>query len=119
MAWRVKSPTLPVMGRLYVPAGRACRRRGRTLLFPRDGGGNPARARPKEHAAIEALFAALIVVPIDTEIGRGAGGSLRQSHRSHSVELGDALIASTASIHKLSLWTRNRKHYPMPGLAFY
>ena len=76
-------------------------------------------ARPQEHAAIEQLFSALIVVPIDTEIARRAGGYLRQFHRSHSVELGDALIASTASVHKLSLWTRNRKHYPMPGLAFY
>jgi predicted nucleic acid-binding protein len=76
-------------------------------------------ARPHEHTALNALFAALIAVPIDAEIGRRAGDYLRQYRRSHGVELGDALIAATASVHRLSLWTRNRKHYPMPGLAFY
>jgi len=39
--------------------------------------------------------------------------------KSHSVELGDALIAATASAHGLELWTRNRRHYPMKGLAFF
>jgi len=33
--------------------------------------------------------------------------------------LGDALIAATVSIHKLELWTRNRRHYPMGDVAFF
>jgi predicted nucleic acid-binding protein len=33
--------------------------------------------------------------------------------------LGDALIAATASIHNLELWTRNRRRYPMRDLAFF
>ena len=34
------------------------------------------------------------------------------------MELGDALIASAALLNRASLWTRNRKHYPMKELMF-
>jgi len=76
-------------------------------------------ARPAEHRILNALFAAINCIPIDIEIGRQAGDYLRQYAKSHAVELGDALIAATAHIHKLELWTRNRRHYPMKQLAFY
>jgi predicted nucleic acid-binding protein len=76
-------------------------------------------ARPAEHEALNALFDALICVSIDHEIGRRAGDYLAQYAKSHRVELGDALIAATTSIHDATLWTRNRKHYPMKGLRFY
>ncbi len=76
-------------------------------------------ARPHEQAALEALFDSLICVPIDRETGRRAGDYLRRYAKSHGVELGDALIAATSSLHAAELWTRNRKHYPMPDLAFY
>jgi predicted nucleic acid-binding protein len=76
-------------------------------------------ARPAEHRILNALFAAINCIPIDIEIGRQAGEYLRQYAKSHAVELGDVLIAATAHIHKLELWTRNRRHYPMKELAFY
>ena len=76
-------------------------------------------ALPKEHRTLEALFAAIHCVPIDLQIGVLAGEYLRQFAKSHSVELGDALIAATVSIHKLELWTRNRRHYPMRDVAFF
>lgn len=76
-------------------------------------------ARPREHKILQDLFAVLQCVPIDLEIGRRAGDYLRLFAKSHSVELGDALIAATASVHGLELWTRNRRHYPMKGLAFF
>lgn len=76
-------------------------------------------ARPAEHRILNALFAAINCIPIDIEIGRQAGDYLRQYAKSHAVELGDALIAATAHTHKLELWTRNRRHYPMKELAFY
>lgn len=76
-------------------------------------------ARPKEHGTLEALFAAIHCVPIDSKIGVCAGGYLRQFAKSHRVELGDALIAATASIHNLELWTRNRRHYPMEDVSFF
>ena len=76
-------------------------------------------ARPQEHSAILALFNAIDCISIDIKIGQRAGEYLKQYARSHHIELGDALIAATVSIHKLELWTRNRKHYPMKDIAFY
>lgn len=76
-------------------------------------------ARPLEHAAITALFSVVQCVSIDLAIGYRAGEYLRRFARSHHVELGDALIAATASLHNLTLWTRNRRHYPMTDVAFY
>lgn len=76
-------------------------------------------ARPHECKLIEALFRTLTCVPIGPEIGRRAGDYLRQFAKSHAVELGDALIAATASTHNLALWTHNRKHYPMKDCRFF
>jgi len=76
-------------------------------------------ARPKEHGTLDALFAAIHCVPIDSEIGARAGDYLRHYAKSHHVELGDALIAATVSIHNLELWTRNRRHYPMKDVDFF
>jgi predicted nucleic acid-binding protein len=76
-------------------------------------------ARPHEYATLNALFAAIHCIPIDARIGIRTGEYLRTFARSHHVELGDALIAATVSVHELALWTRNRRHYPMKDIAFY
>ena len=68
---------------------------------------------------LDALFATIQCVPIDLEIGRQAGEYLRPFSKSHSVELGDALIAAAAAVHDLELWTRNRWHYPMKDISIY
>jgi predicted nucleic acid-binding protein len=78
-----------------------------------------AGARPREHAALKNLFQALHCVPIDGETGRRAGEYLHRYSKSHSVELGDALIAAGATLNRADLWTRNRKHYPMKELRFF
>ena len=78
-----------------------------------------AGARAPEHASLEALFSALVCVPTDELVGRRAGDYLRRYRRSHAVELGDALIAASAVVNGAQLWTRNRKHYPMPELTYY
>ena len=71
--------------------------------------------RPSRRCSVPLRWA----VPIGPEIGRRAGDHLRQFAESHAVELGDALIAATASIHQRSLlWTHNRKHYPMKDCRF-
>jgi len=76
-------------------------------------------ARPREHKALSDLFGALLCVPVDAATGRQAGEYLRVYHKSHAVELGDALIAAAAVQSRATLWTRNRKRYPMKGLEFY
>lgn len=76
-------------------------------------------ARPNEQKLLRALFSAMTCIAIDLEIGERACDYLRQYARSHHVELGDALIAATASLHNAQLWTRNRRHYPMKDVAFY
>jgi len=78
-----------------------------------------AGARPREHQVLMNLFRTLVCVPIDNETGRQAGDYLRQYRKSHGLELGDALIASAALLNRATLWTRNRKHYPMKELSFY
>ncbi len=75
--------------------------------------------RPNEHATVARLLASLACVAVDAVTGRLAGEFLREFHRSHGVELGDALIAASAAQHQAVLWTRNRKHYPMPRLSFF
>jgi predicted nucleic acid-binding protein len=75
-------------------------------------------ARPSEHRVLHDLFRALVCVTMDAETGTQAGEYLRAYHKSHGVELGDALIAAAVTQHHAVLWTRNRKHYPM-NLAFY
>ena len=78
-----------------------------------------AGARPSEHDALNNLFRALMCTPIDEETGRQAGVYLRQYRRSHGVELADALIAAGTVANHAELWTRNRKHYPMPEVSFF
>ncbi|MBI5086362.1 MAG: type II toxin-antitoxin system VapC family toxin [Acidobacteria bacterium] len=78
-----------------------------------------AGVRPGEHEALTELFRALICVPVDAEVGRRAGEYMKQYRKSHGLELGDALIAAATVGHRATLWTRNRKHYPMKEMAFY
>jgi len=75
--------------------------------------------RPGEEAAVSRLLDALIPVPVDAEVGRRAGEYLRRFRPSHGIELGDALIAASAAVHGCTLWTRNRKHYPMKDFRFF
>jgi predicted nucleic acid-binding protein len=60
-------------------------------------------ARRREHKALSDLFGALLCVPVDTETGRRAGEYLRIYHKSHAVELGDALIAAAAAQNRAAL----------------
>jgi predicted nucleic acid-binding protein len=75
--------------------------------------------RGHERESTERVFSPMLSVPMEAEIGARAGDYLRAFHASHSLELGDALIAATASIHQLALWTQNRKHFPMKDVQFF
>lgn len=78
-----------------------------------------AGVRQQEHQLIAKFFRSLNCVVADYETGQIAGAFLNKYARSHSLELPDALIAAAAIQHQAALWTRNRKHYPMPQLTFY
>jgi hypothetical protein len=57
--------------------------------------------RDRERELIERMFSGMNCIPIEQEIGRRSGDYLRSFHASHSLALGDALIAATASVHQL------------------
>ncbi|MGA2264051.1 MAG: PIN domain-containing protein [Acidobacteriota bacterium] len=78
-----------------------------------------AGVRKGENARVETLFLILETLPTSETIGKKAGRYLQKYSKSHSLELGDALIAASASVADLSLWTLNRKHYPMPEVRLF
>ena len=75
--------------------------------------------REAERQTVEQLFSALACVPIGEEIGYKAGVYLRAFQKSHSLALGDALLAATANVHGLVFWTQNLKQFPMKDLSFF
>jgi predicted nucleic acid-binding protein len=78
-----------------------------------------AGVRKGEEEIVAKLFLLLEVVPLTAEIGEKAGGYLKSFAKSHGLELGDALIAASATCESLLLWTQNKKHYRMKDLVFY
>lgn len=74
--------------------------------------------RPGEEEKTIDFFLSCISIPIDDEIGEKAGLYLAKYNKSHSMALGDALIAATCYIHKISLFTLNKKHYPTKDIHF-
>lgn len=78
-----------------------------------------AGALPHELQIISQFFSPLTCIAIEMKIGQLAGEYLRQFGKSHNVQVADALIAASAAQNEAALWTRNRKHYPMPDLSFY
>ena len=67
-----------------------------------------------ERETVEVLLDRLPALALDPEIARTGGRFRREYGASHGVLLPDALIAATAVKHGRTLYTLNRKHYPMP-----
>ena len=72
-----------------------------------------AGARPNEEKVINNFFQSIEVLQIDQKTGMNAGNYMNQFSHSHKIEIADALIGASTLIHKLKLWTLNKKHYPM------
>ncbi len=72
--------------------------------------------RKGEEETIQGLFDLLTPVDVDVAIADRAGEYLKKYSKSHSVTIGDAIIASTAREMGGTLVTRNLKHYPMKDL---
>jgi len=78
-----------------------------------------AGVRPSEVNSVSALLDSLTCASIDKAAGRLAGDFLKQYSRSHGLAIGDAFIAACTVMNHVVLWTRNRKHYPMPEVTFW
>ena len=78
-----------------------------------------AGARKSEEENIRNLLLIFEALPISQEIGIQAGRYMNIYRKSHSMEIGDALIAATAAITGIPLWTLNKKHYPIRNIAFF
>ena len=76
-----------------------------------------AGMRNGEENIVSGLFDIIIPVTIDTAIADKAGEYLRRFSKSHNLNIGDAIIAATASEMELNLATRNLKHYPMKDIS--
>ena len=76
-----------------------------------------AGIRKGEDAIVNSLFEILTPVNVDISIADRAGEYLRKYSRSHSMSIGDALIAATSKEMSLTLITRNVKHYPMRDIT--
>ena len=67
----------------------------------------------RDERDIVALRQQLICLPIVEDIGERAGSIMRHFHKSHGIDIPDAIIAATAEHHGLRLATLNVKHFPM------
>ena len=75
--------------------------------------------RDGEEGIVSELFLVLEVLLLTEEVGKKAGEYLKRYSRSHALEIADALIAGSASHYKMTLWTINKKHYPMEDIRFF
>ena len=72
--------------------------------------------RPGEEEATELFLSLFQTAPVDQAIIDTAGGLYRKWHPSHSIDIHDAILASTAMHSSGKIFTLNKKHYPMPDI---
>lgn len=75
-----------------------------------------AGIRKGEEDIVKSLFEMLTPVNVDVMIADRAGEYLQKFSKSHTLNIGDSLIAATAREMELRLVTRNVKHYPMKDI---
>ncbi len=78
-----------------------------------------AGAFQREIISINQFFDHLININICKFTGIQAGQYANQYRKAYNkISLEDYLIAASAKINSLALWTNNRKHYPMEDILF-
>jgi len=76
-----------------------------------------AGARENEIETIKRLFNYFKVAEINYNIGEIAGNYAKKYKKAFcAISLEDYLIAATAKYYNLSLWSYNKKHYPMDDI---
>jgi len=73
-----------------------------------------AGVRPRETAALERFFEAIVWLPVTEDVAREAAVLARRYRRSHAnIDDVDYLIAATAQIASCDVQTTNVRHFPM------
>ncbi|MCI0637423.1 MAG: type II toxin-antitoxin system VapC family toxin, partial [Actinobacteria bacterium] len=73
-----------------------------------------AGMRPDEETRTYRLFGQLEWADVDDDVAERAGRLAAAFARTHKgVELADFVVAATADLLDATLWTRNRRHFPM------
>lgn len=72
--------------------------------------------RAGEEMATAQILSRMTCLDIDERIGEKAGRYMQTFRSSHGIQLGDALIAASATETDASLITFNDRHYPMPEI---
>jgi len=76
-----------------------------------------AGARENEIETINRLFSYFKVAEINYNIGQIAGNYAKKYKKAFcGISLEDYLIAATAKYYNFSLWSYNKKHYPMDDI---
>ena len=70
--------------------------------------------RPDEEVLTLSLLSRLKTQPVTQPIVDVAGVLYRRWHRSHGIDVNDALLAASAAATGGKIVTQNIKHYPMP-----
>ncbi len=78
-----------------------------------------AGVRASEYPIVQDFLSLFSVIPITEEIAKKAGTYKRSFSQSHRILLPDALIAATACIMEMPLYTFNLKDYPMKDITVY
>lgn len=67
----------------------------------------------RERGRLDQFIEAFSVLPVNKTISKKGGVYRRKYGKSHNVDLIDALIAATAVTNEMTLYTLNKKHFPM------
>jgi predicted nucleic acid-binding protein len=73
--------------------------------------------RPEEEEATLSFLSRFKTEPVSREIVDQAGGFYRRWHRSHGIDVNDAILAATVAATGGKIYTQNVRHYPMPDVA--
>lgn len=72
--------------------------------------------RPEEESATLLLLSHIKTATLDQTIVDTAAGLYKKWHPSHGIDVHDALLAATVSVHGGMIYCLNQKHYPMPEI---
>lgn len=72
--------------------------------------------RPEEEKDTVLFLSQFKTAPVDQLIVDRAAVLYRKWHKSHGIDINDALLASTAAFTGGRIFCLNKKHYPMPEI---